>query len=215
VLDNIRADLQHYSRYCYQGKSIWRILFRLLYVHPASTAVIWYRFGSAAWRTRIPILRQLLQFIYLLFWPLIRLYSGVQILPTTQIGPGIVILHYGGVVIAEDVRIGENCLLHHNVSIVTMRNRKGAQIGNNFYAGVGIIIIGTITIEDNVIAGAGCIITKSVPQNAVVAGIPAKIIRFREPDENPVEGKTLRPQPVGWLVYPENSNLNVEGKPLS
>lgn len=198
----VREDLAHYSRFCYGGKPAWRVLHRILFAHPASAAVIWYRFGSMAWTMKAPVIRQLFQIFYLLFLPAIRLYAGVQILPRTKIGPGLAILHFGGVVITEDCEIGPNCLLYHNVSIVTMRSRVGPRIGANFYAGTGVTVIGTLTIEDNVTAGAGCIITKSVPKDAVIAGVPAKILRFREPNENPAENRTLPNRPAEWMKPP-------------
>ena len=200
MFDNLRADLQHYSRFCYNGRPVLRVLVRILYGHPAALAVIWYRFGSAAWRIRLPLLRQMLQAVYLLGMPFVRMYSGVQIQPHTTIGPGLTILHFGGVVITRDCTIGANCLLYHNVSIVTMRNQRGATIGNHFYAGTGATIVGTITIADNVAVGAGAVLTKSVPKDAIVAGVPARILRFREPREDLSENRTLPNRPSEWLV---------------
>jgi serine acetyltransferase len=66
-----------------------------------------------------------------------------------------------------------------------------------------VIVVENVTIEDNVTAGAACVITKSVPRDAVVAGVPARIIRFRQPQENPAENKTLDPHPLSWLACPE------------
>lgn len=209
MFDNLRADLSHYSRFCYCGQPLWRALPRILFAHPASVAVVWYRFGSMAWRMKIPVLRQLLQFIYLLFMPLIRMYSGVQILPRTRIGPGLTILHFGGVIVTEDCEIGDNCLLYHNVSIVTMKSNIGPRIGSSFYAGTGATIIGTITIEDNVTAGAGCVITKSVPRDAVVAGVPARILRLRRPGEIPAENRTGPYHRPGWLSSPPDAASTV------
>jgi serine O-acetyltransferase len=202
MFDTVRADLNHYSRFCCRGKPLWRALPRILYAHPASAAVIWYRVGSFAWRSRVPVLRQILQVVYLLFMPAVRIYSGVQILPRTRIGPGLAILHFGGVVITEDCEIGENCLLYHNVSIVTMKNHVGPRIGDDFYAGTGATIIGTITIEDDVTAGAGCVITRSVPKDAVVAGVPARILRFRLAGEKNVENRTAPRRPAEWMKPP-------------
>ena len=180
---------------------------RILYAHPASAGVLWYRFGSMAWRTRIPIVRNLLQFVYALLMPGFRLYSGVQIQPRTRIGPGLMILHFGGVVVTEDCEIGENCLLYHNVSIVTMKNRVGPRIGSNFYAGTGATILGTITIEDNVTVGAGSVVTKSVPMDAVIAGVPARILRFRGLDEHPTENRTGPNRRPGWLSPPATCDV--------
>jgi len=205
MLANLRADLAHYSRFCCGGKPRWVVLPYVLFAHPASAAVIWYRLGSAAWRTKLPIIRQFLQVIYLSGMPFVRLYSGVQILPQTVIGPGLAILHFGGVVITRDCEIGKNCLLYHNVSLVTMKNRQGPRIGANFYAGVNTTIIGDLTIEDNVTCGAGSVVTRSIPGDAVVAGVPARILRFRLPNENNAENKTSpRRRPV-WMDVPEGA----------
>jgi len=203
MFSNLRADLRHYSKYCYSGKPIWRVLPRILYAHPASVAVIWYRFGRLAYKLRFPLLREFLKLIYLSLLPFVRVYSGVQLLPATEVGPGLAILHFGGVVITPRTTIGKNCLLHHNVSIVAMRANRGATIGNSFYAGVGVTVVDNITIEDNVTAGAACVITKSVPRDAIVAGVPARIIRFREAEENAADNLTLPEKPASWLRFPE------------
>jgi serine O-acetyltransferase len=200
MLGKLRADLEHHSRFCYHARPIWWVLPRVLYAHPAALAVIWYRLGSAIWRVRLPVARQLLQLVYLVGMPLVRVYSGVQIQPRTEIGPGLAILHFGGVVITRDCTIGANCLLYHNVSIVTMRNQRGATIGKHFYAGTGATILATVSIEDNVTVGAGAVVTKSVPQDAVVAGVPARILRFRQPGEDPSENRTLPNRPPEWLA---------------
>ena len=46
-------------------------------------------------------------------------------------------------------------------------------------------IVGNLVIEDNVICGAGSVITKSVPADAIISGVPAKILRFRRENERP------------------------------
>jgi serine acetyltransferase len=209
MFEYLRADLQHYSRFCYNGRPIMTVLLRILYGHPAALAVIWYRFGSAAWRLRWPFLRQGLQVVYLLGMPLVRVYSGVQIQPQTQIGPGLAILHFGGVVITRDCTIGANCLLYHNVNIVTMRSQRGATIGDHFYAGTGATILGSVSIEDNVTVGAGAVLTKSAPKDAVIAGVPARILRFREPGEDPSENRTLPNRSSEWLEPSGHGNARL------
>lgn len=207
MLDNIFADLRHYSRYCYHGRPIWKILPFLIISHPAFIGICWYRFGKAAWRCRIPCIKQLLQLLYILVHPLARIFSGVQIHLSADIAPGLAILHSGGIVIATGTSIGPDSLLHQNVNLVMYRDSRGPEIGARFYAGAGVIVIDHVKIEDDVSAGAGCIITKSVPRNAVVAGAPARFIRFRNPDEHPSENITLAKRLVkDWISIHESTS---------
>ena len=104
-----------------------------------------------------------------------------------------------------ECEIGENCVLYHNVSLVTMKNRQGARIGANFYAGVGTTIIGGLVIEDNVTVGAGSVVTRSIPADVVVAGAPARILRSRHSYENNAENNTERRQPPRWMEPPERT----------
>lgn len=58
----------------------------------------------------------------------------------------------------------------------TEEERKGvATIGNSVYIGPGVKIVGRINIGNNVAIGANAVVTKDIPDNAVVAGVPAKI----------------------------------------
>lgn len=199
MFNNLRADIDHYVTVCCPGKSRLIAPWYILFAHPASAAVFWYRFGVFAWRVRLPGVRQLLQLFYFLGMPWIRMYAGVQIQPTTGIGPGLAILHFGGVVITKECAIGPNCLLYHNVSIITMKRRTGAKIGANFYAGVGTTIIGDVVIEDDVTCGAGSVVTRSIPRDAIVAGVPARILRMRLPQEHNADNKTAPWRSPRWM----------------
>ena len=60
---------------------------------------------------------------------------------------------------------------------------KGAIFGNNVDFGVGSKVIGEVHIGDNVTVGANAVITKAVPSNIVIAGVPAKIISWKETEQ--------------------------------
>ncbi len=99
----------------------------------------------------------------------------------TQIGSGFYIGHFGCIVLYKDVKIGNNCNISQGVTIgVTNRGRRQGcpVIGNNVYIAPGAKIIGKIRIGNDVAVGANCVVTKDVPDHAVVIGIPAKIISF-------------------------------------
>ena len=205
MFDNLLADLRHYRAYTGEEKrSLLWTLFSVSYSNPALVGVVLYRFGNWSWRLRIPVVRDLCKLAYVLLLPFVRLYSGVQIHPCARIGKGLVIIHFGGVVICRECKIGEQCVLHHNVSIVTTNSRQAAQIGDNFYAGTGAIIVGNVIIEDNVICGAGCVVTKSVPADAIVGGVPAKIRRFRRPTERPPRYVRGHHEPAPFLRFDQD-----------
>lgn len=213
MFDNLCADLRRYAEHCYPGRASWSVLLRLPYTHPACVGVAWYRYGAWALRLRIPVLKHATMLIYALLMPLARLYSGAQIDPRTPIGPGLAVLHFGGVVLTRDCQIGRNCVLHHNVSIVTTNNARAATIGDNFYAGCGAIIVGNVIIENNVVVGAGSVVTRSLPANAIVGGVPARILRYRTEKERPPRIVVGNQAPEAYLERPALPGVSEGGAP--
>ena len=84
--------------------------------------------------------------------------------------------------IHSDAVIGESCMIAQHVTIGGGNSRYPGIpiIGNNVYISHGAIIFGGITIGDNVTVGANAVVCRSFPDNAVVAGIPAKVLRIKK-----------------------------------
>lgn len=104
---------------------------------------------------------------------------GIQIPSRTKIGRGFYIGHFGGIVVNGATVIGKNCNISQGVTIGQANRgpRKGcAIIGDNVYIGPGAKIVGHVNIGNNVAIGANAVVTKDIPDNAVVAGVPARII---------------------------------------
>lgn len=101
-----------------------------------------------------------------------------MILSVGVFGPGLRIAHPFGIVVTRRARIGANCFLHQCVTIGVNENEGGAPIiGDNFVAGSGAKIIGSVKIADNVCVGANAVVVKDIAEaDTTWGGVPAKLI---------------------------------------
>ncbi|MDD3228844.1 MAG: serine acetyltransferase [Oscillospiraceae bacterium] len=97
-------------------------------------------------------------------------------IPPLAIGPGLSLAHYPGIIINRGVRIGKNCRIHQGVTIGATNGSPDAPIiGDNCFIGCGAVILGKITIADNVAIGANSVLTKSITEPSTTwAGAPAR-----------------------------------------
>ncbi|MDM1355964.1 serine acetyltransferase [Myroides marinus] len=107
---------------------------------------------------------------------------GIQIPIGTKIGKGFYIGHYNCIVVNYKTIIGNNVNISQGVTIgqVNVGEKAGTPIiGNNVYIGPGAKIIGAIKIGNNVAIGANAVVVKDVEDNAIVGGIPAKVLSMK------------------------------------
>lgn len=103
--------------------------------------------------------------------------TGFQIPPNT-IGKGLTIFHYGFIIINGKARIGDNCIIYPGVEIGHKKRGEPAPIiGNNCFIGAGVKIFGPIKIGNNVTIAANAVVVKDVPDNCIVGGVPAVVIK--------------------------------------
>ena len=157
----LKSDLY---RYC--GAKTFKEYIKLYLTEPSVNFTIWFRITQRYTNhlTKFILRRKIVKF-------------GIEIFPATQIQEGLYIGHFGNIHLNSDVKIGKNCNLSHGVTIGQTNRGKLAgtpTIGDNVFIGPGAKIIGGITIGNNVAIGANSVVTKSVPDNAVIAGVPAK-----------------------------------------
>ena len=120
---------------------------------------------------------------WLLFSLLKRRYTykyGFQIPTKTKIGKGLYIGHFGTLIINKNAIIGENCNLSPNVIIgETNRGEKrgSPKIGDKVWIGSGAVIVGSISIGNNVLIAPNSFVNEDIPNNSIVIGNPATIIQ--------------------------------------
>lgn len=111
-----------------------------------------------------------------IFWkPMDTLY-----IYTKDIGGGLYIQH-GFATIISAKKIGENCRIYQQVTI-GYKGEYNPVLEDNVSVTCGAKVLGDVTMHANSLAAAGAVVVKDVPANAIVGGVPAKVIGYK--DEN-------------------------------
>lgn len=168
--------LSDYGRYYGQRDFTWRIMLKatinaLFAINHCFAYSYWFRVAS---------IRNPFQILGILMHRRLTRKYGIQISRKTSIGYGLYIGHGVGIVINPKTIIGNNV----NISqFLTIGSNKGtpAIIGDNVYIGPSVCIVEDVKIGDNSSIGAGSVVTKDVPANATVAGVPAKVLNYDNP----------------------------------
>ena len=113
-----------------------------------------------------------------------RFMTGIEIHPKAKIGKNLFIDHGMGVVIGETSDIGDNVTIYHNVTLggispsINSENQRETKrhptLHDHVVVGSGAQVLGPIIVGKNAKIGANAVVTKDVPENGVMVGIPAK-----------------------------------------
>ncbi len=140
----------------------------------------------------------------------VRCHEGrVEIGAKTVMGQECTISAY------QRVRIGEQCVIADRAMFIDFDHgvveierpirlqgiyKRDVEVGSNVWIGYGACILRGVSVGDNAIVGTNAVVTKDVPANAVVAGIPARIIRMREAPEQLRWSDPVEPDPNAWTT---------------
>lgn len=183
----IKSDAYRYMGFCGGGNSCFDA--SLFYTIPGFRYVFWLR--ACNYLGGKPLLYPM----YLYSRWRLRTCSykfGIQIPMATRIAPGFCIGHFGSIVVNPNAVLGKNISILQGVTIGQLQRgaRKGTPvIGDNVYIGPDAKVLGAVKIGSNVVIGANAVVAKDVPDNAVVAGVPAQIISMKGSDgyiRNPI-----------------------------
>ena len=115
---------------------------------------------------------------------LARFITGIEIHPAAKIGKNLFIDHGMGVVIGETSEIGDNVTIYHNATLggispsINSNEQRHVKrhptLKDNVVVGSGAQVLGPIEVGKNAKIGSNAVVTKDVPENAVMIGIPAR-----------------------------------------
>jgi len=118
-----------------------------------------------------------------------RFLTGIEIHPAAKIGKNFFIDHGMCVVIGETAEIEDNVTLYHSVTLggISPSTNSGEQRGikrhptlkNNVVVGSGAQVLGPIIVGEFAKIGANAVVTRDVPEHAIMVGVPAKNIRTK------------------------------------
>lgn len=153
-----------------------------------------YRLGHLRYRFKSKAIRIPLALLHMVLSKLSELFFGVYIGESAKIGRRLKVEHFGCIIIHGCVVMGDNCIVRQGVTIGNQNTSDplGApEIGDNVNIGAGAKILGRIKIGNNVDIGANAVVVKDVPDNAVVVGIPGKVIKIKVTDtDSDIAGKS-------------------------
>lgn len=170
MFDNISRDLKRFAG----GGGMASMIKTCLISHSFHLVAV-YRMGVVL--SKVPLIGLLFRVMIEYF---IRVVYASDISLRSKIGPGLIIMHGHDIVIGSSVVIGENCKILNGVTFGNKDTESDINqqplIGSGVVVGTGAKILGGLVIGDNVRVGANSVVTKDVPSNVVVAGVPAKVI---------------------------------------
>lgn len=165
------------SDYARFGKSKFSFFsfFKLFYLQPNFRYMFFFRVNNHFSKTH-PF-----GFIGRIWIHFLKTKYGLQIYTKTKIGKGFLLNHYGNILINQGAKIGENCNVGQGVSIgnVSRGKLKGCPtIGNRVWIGPNAVVVGKITIGNDVLIAPLTYVNRDIPDRAVVSGNPCKIHNY-------------------------------------
>lgn len=150
---------------------------------PGFRALAVYRYGTWARSRRNYLVRASFSAIHLFLARFVRNYYGIELYYTANIGRRLHIGHQNGIVIHEYATIGDDCVIRQGVTLGIgglQRGETGREhapvIGNRVDFGVGAVIIGKVTIGDDVNIGPNVVVLTDIKSSSTVVASPPRVL---------------------------------------
>ncbi len=138
-------------------------------------AIIWHRLYHRLWQWKLRLLARWLSQIA-------KFSTGIEIHPGATIGQGFFIDHGAGTVIGETAEVGDGCTLFHGVTLGGTGKETGKRhptLEDNVTVGAHAQILGSITLGEGSVIGAGAVVLDNIPSFCTVVGTKAYVVRRR------------------------------------
>ena len=149
----------------------------VIFLYPSFHIMVFYKIANIFWRYNLKFISRLIMY-------LARIFTGIEIHPAAKIGSNFFMDHGLGIVIGETAEMGENVTIYQGVTLggimpsvesdLQRNQKRHPTIGNNVIIGSGAQILGPINVGDNARIGANSVVSKNVPPDVTVAGVPAR-----------------------------------------
>lgn len=142
-------------------------------------ALSWHRVAYFFHKIKFKLLARIIS-------QLARFFTGIEIHPAAKIEGGVFIDHGMGVVIGETAEVHRGTVIYQGATLGGTGKEHGKRhptIMENVVISAGAKILGGFTVGKGAKIGAGAVVLKEVPPYATVVGVPGRIVRIREPQE--------------------------------
>ena len=179
-----------------------RSVLETIFTCPGFQAVIMHRFNHWLWQKKLYLLARM-------FAHVARFLTGIEIHPGAVIGDRFFIDHGMGIVIGETSEIGNNVSIYHGVTLGGTTWNKGKRhptLKDHVLVGAGAKILGPITIGECARIGSNAVVSKDVPDNATVVGVPGHVVVKKQHDEKEAQREAMAKK-IGFEAYAESKDM--------
>ena len=169
----------------------------MLTTYPGLHAIIFHRVNHRLWKLGLKWLARF-------FSHIARWLTGIEIHPGATIGRRFFIDHGMGVVIGETAEIGDDCTLYHGVTLGGTSWEKGKRhptLKDNVVVGAGAKVLGPITIGNCARIGSNAVVTKDVPDEGTVVGVPGRLVRHHDSATEGQANRDAIAEKMGFDAY--------------
>jgi serine O-acetyltransferase len=170
-----REDVKRYLEYRENTSALTTLI-----AEQGLWALLQYRIASSVFRGPLPQVIKNPVIVGMNMWrKLIEILAGISIAHQARIGPGLLLGHFGNIMIGGDVVIGEGCNIAQGVTLgISGRGEERGMptLGNRVFVGANAVVAGKVIIGDDVAISANSLVIGNVPSGSVVMGVPARFV---------------------------------------